>query len=75
MGDTDVPVAMRLGAFIEETMMILETGADEITVKRAHKMRSAAGPGERPFFDEWNDLMAKGPDSPRFTEEFNRLVD
>ncbi len=75
MGDADIPAAMRLEAFIEETMTILGTGADEIAVKRAQKMRNNAGPGERPFFDEWNNLMAKGPGTPRFTEEFNRLVD
>ncbi len=52
------PMAMPLKDFIEETMKVLATDADEVIVDRAKMLRNNAGPNEYPFFNKFNDMMA-----------------
>ena len=51
------PRAMPLAQFIEETMRVLGTDAEEILVERAKPIRNNAGPGEAAFVTQFNDLM------------------
>ena len=51
------PRAMPLAQFIEETMQVLGTDADEILVERAKPLRNNAGPDESAFVTQFNDVM------------------
>ena len=58
LGSNNEPRAMPLAEFIEETMRILETDADEVVVERARPLRNNAGPNEAAFVTEFNDMMS-----------------
>jgi uncharacterized oxidoreductase len=58
LGSNNEPRAMPLADFIEETMRILGTEAEEILVERAKLLRNNAGPGEGAFVTQFNDMMA-----------------
>jgi uncharacterized oxidoreductase len=51
------PRAMPLAQFIEETMQVLGTDAEEILVERAKPLRNNAGPDESAFVTQFNDVM------------------
>lgn len=53
--------AMPLDAFIEATMAMLATDADEILVGQAPQMRANPGPHEHVWVNQFNDLIAAGP--------------
>ncbi len=48
---------MPLYEFIEETMRVLGTDADEVLVERARPVRNNAGPNEAAFVNQFNDMM------------------
>jgi uncharacterized oxidoreductase len=52
---------MPLDAFIEATMAMLATNADEILVGQAPQMRANPGPREHGWVNQFNDLIAAGP--------------
>jgi uncharacterized oxidoreductase len=54
---TNEPRAMPLAAFIQETMQVLGTDAEEVLVERAKPLRNNAGPGEAAFVTQFNDMM------------------
>ena len=58
LGSNNEPRAMPLAEFIEETMRVLGTEAEEVLVERAKPLRNNAGPGEAAFVTEFNDKMA-----------------
>ena len=58
LGSNNEPRAMPLPEFIEETMRILGTDAEEVLVERAKPLRNSAGPGEAAFVTQFNDMMA-----------------
>ena len=60
LGSNNEPRAMPLADFIEETMRVLGTDAEEVLVERAKPIRNNAGPGEAAFVVQFNDMMA-GP--------------
>ena len=49
---------MPLAEFIEETMQVLGTDADEVLVERAKPLRNNAGPHEAAFVTHFNDGIA-----------------
>lgn len=57
LGSNNEPRAMPLAEFIEETMRILETEADEVLVERAKPLRNNVGPNEAAFVTQFNDAM------------------
>jgi uncharacterized oxidoreductase len=58
LGSNNEPRAMPLAEFIEETMRVLGTDADEVLVERAKPLRSSVGPHEFAFVTQFNDTMA-----------------
>ena len=56
-GQASDPRAMPLKDFIEETMSLLATDADEILVERVKPLRDHAGPNEHAFVKQFNDMM------------------
>jgi uncharacterized oxidoreductase len=52
------PRAMPLKAFIEETVKVLGTDADEILTENVKFLRNNAGPNEEAFVNQFNDMMA-----------------
>jgi uncharacterized oxidoreductase len=60
LGSNNEPRAMPLADFIEETMRVLGTDAEEVLVERAKPLRNNAGPNEAAFVTQFNDMMA-GP--------------
>jgi len=52
------PRAMPLKEFIEETMTVLSTDADEVLVERVGMLRKNPGPNEWEFVTKFNDMMA-----------------
>lgn len=52
------PRAMPLDQFIEETIAILGTDADEVLVKNVLPLRNNAGPNEAAFVNQLNDMFA-----------------
>lgn len=58
LGSNNEPRAMPLTEFIEETMRVLGTDADEVLVERAKPLRNNAGPNEAAFVFQFNDMMA-----------------
>ena len=51
---------MPLKDFIDETMTILGTDADEILVEKVGVLRNNPGPDEGAFVTKMNDMMAGG---------------
>jgi uncharacterized oxidoreductase len=60
LGSNDEPRAMPLAEFIEETMTVLATDADEILVERALPLRAVPGPNEMAFVTEFNSSFLAG---------------
>jgi uncharacterized oxidoreductase len=58
LGSNNEPRAMPLADFIEETMRVLGTDAEEILVERVKPLRNNAGPEEAAFVNQFNDSMA-----------------
>jgi uncharacterized oxidoreductase len=58
LGSNNEPRAMPLAEFIEETMRVLGTDAEEILVERAKPLRNNAGADEAAFVTQFNDMMA-----------------
>jgi uncharacterized oxidoreductase len=52
------PRAMPLKEFIEETMRVLGTDADEVNVERVAMLRNNAGPNEWEFVEKFNAMMS-----------------
>jgi uncharacterized oxidoreductase len=57
LGSNNEPRAMPLAGFIDETMRILGTDAEEVLVERAKPLRNNAGPNEGAFVNQFNDMM------------------
>jgi uncharacterized oxidoreductase len=57
MGSNDEPRAMPLAEFIEETIGVLGTDAQEVLVERAKPLRNNPGPNEEALVTQFNDLM------------------
>ena len=57
MNSNDEPRAMPLREFIDETIKVLGTDAEEILVERATPLRNNPGPNEGAFVTQFNDLM------------------
>jgi len=57
LGSKHEPRAMPLSEFIEETMKVLGTGAEEVLVERAKPLRNATGPNEAAFVTQFNDAF------------------
>jgi uncharacterized oxidoreductase len=58
LGSNNEPRAMPLAEFIDETMRVLGTDAEEVLVERAKPLRNNAGPNEAAFVNQFNDMMA-----------------
>jgi uncharacterized oxidoreductase len=52
---------MPLKDFIEETMKLLATDANEIVVQQAQAFRKNPGPNENAFVMQFNDSMISAP--------------
>ena len=52
------PRAMPLKAFIDETIQVLGTDADEVLTETVKFLRNNAGPKEEEFVTKFNDMMA-----------------
>jgi uncharacterized oxidoreductase len=57
MNSNEEPRAMPLKEFIDETIKVLGTDAEEILVERAKPLRNNPGPNEAAFVTQFNDLM------------------
>jgi uncharacterized oxidoreductase len=57
LGSNNEPRAMPLAEFIEETMDVLGTDANEILVERAKPLRNNPGPNEGMLVTQFNDLF------------------
>ena len=57
LGSNNEPRAMLLAEFIEETISVLGTEAQEILVERAKLLRNNAGPNEGALVTQFNDLI------------------
>jgi len=57
LGSNNEPRAMPLADFIEETMRVLGTNAEEVLVERAKPLRNNPGPNEATFVTEFNDMF------------------
>ncbi len=53
----DDPRAMPLAPFIEQTIAVLGTDADEVLVEVAKPLRNNVGPNEEAFITQFNDAM------------------
>ncbi len=62
MGDRQLndPRAMPLKDFLEETMKLLGTDADEVLVERVMPLRNNPGPNEAAFVNKFNEMMSQG---------------
>ena len=59
MGETPTdPRAMPLADFIAETVQLMDTDAEEITVQRVLPLRNAAKGDELAFFRQFNEALA-----------------
>ena len=59
VGEVNDPRAVPLEKFIQDTIDILSTGAEEILVEEAIPLRNNAGPNEYVFFNQFNaDMVA-----------------
>ena len=61
LNSTEEERAMPLGEFIEATMKMLATDAEEILVGQAPQMRANPGTNEHAWVNQFNDLIAAGP--------------
>ena len=52
------PRAMPLKEFIDETIQVLGTDANEVLVERVKFLRDNAGPNEEAFVNKFNDMMS-----------------
>ena len=59
MNSNEEPRAMPLREFIDETIKVLGTDAEEILVERARPLRNNPGPNEGAFVTQFNDLMLR----------------
>jgi uncharacterized oxidoreductase len=57
LNSSDDPRAMPLKEFIEETIAVLGTDADEILVEQAKPFRNNPGPNESALVTQFNDMM------------------
>jgi len=57
LNSNEEPRAMPLQEFIDETIKVLGTNAEEILVERAKPLRNNVGPNEGAFVTQFNDLM------------------
>jgi uncharacterized oxidoreductase len=57
LNSNEEPRAMPLKEFIEETMKVLGTDAEEILVEQAKSFRNNPGPNESALVTQFNDLM------------------
>jgi len=75
LGSNDEPRAMPLAEFIEETISVLGTGAQEVLVERAKPLRNNPGPNEGVFVTQFNDLFfaATVLNGERLGREENKL--
>jgi uncharacterized oxidoreductase len=61
LNSNEEPRAMPLKDFIEETMKVLGTDANEILVEQAKPFRNNPGPNESALVTEFNDMMIGAP--------------
>jgi uncharacterized oxidoreductase len=61
LGSSDEPRAMPLAEFIDETIKILGTNAEEILVERVKPLRNSPGPNDRAFVTQFNDRLMSQP--------------
>jgi uncharacterized oxidoreductase len=61
LGSNNEPRAMPLAEFIEETIKVLGTNAEEVLVERAKPLRNSVGPDEGAFVTQFNDMMLQPP--------------
>ena len=61
LNSNEEPRAMPLKEFIEETMKVLGTDAEEILVERAKPFRNNPGPNESTLVTQFNDSMISAP--------------
>ncbi|HUE42312.1 MAG TPA: SDR family oxidoreductase [Candidatus Sulfotelmatobacter sp.] len=59
LNSKDNPNAMPLPAFIDESMKLLGTDANEILVQRVLPLRNNVGPNEGAFFAKFNEMIAQ----------------
>ena len=57
VNSSEEPRAMPLKEFIDETIAVLGTDAEEILVERAKPLRNNPGPNESAFVTQFNDMM------------------
>src|SRR6202043_513704 len=61
LNSNDEPRAMPLKEFIEETIKVLGTDAEEILVEQAKAFRNNPGPNESALVTQFNDAMISAP--------------
>jgi uncharacterized oxidoreductase len=61
LNSNEEPRAMPLKEFIEETMKVLGTDAEEILVEQAKPFRNNPGPNESALVNQFNDTMISVP--------------
>jgi uncharacterized oxidoreductase len=61
LNSNDEPRAMPLQSFIEETIKVLGTDAEEILVEQAKAFRNNPGPNENALVTQFNDSMISAP--------------
>jgi uncharacterized oxidoreductase len=61
LGSNNDPRAMPLAQFVEETITVLGTDAEEVLVERAKTIRNKSGPGDDAYVVQFNDWMAQPP--------------
>jgi uncharacterized oxidoreductase len=59
MNGANDPRAMKLDAFLAETMVLLAQESEEVLVERVKPLRNNAGPNEAQFVNQFNDMMAQ----------------
>jgi uncharacterized oxidoreductase len=59
LNSKDEPRAMPLPQFIDETMIVLGTDAQEVLVERVKMLRNNPGPNETAFITQFNDMVAQ----------------
>jgi uncharacterized oxidoreductase len=57
LGSNNEPRAMPLADFIEATMQVLGTDADEVLVEQARPLRNNAGPNEAALVTQFNNAF------------------
>jgi len=59
LNSKDEPRAMPLPQFIDETMIVLGTDAQEVLVERVKMQRNNPGPNETAFITQFNDMVSQ----------------